>query len=232
VKRPPVVAQVNYQRARKEMLSRRELKEKFQYIHETNLWGSPESVSGVGSSQDATREVRAALETICREYGVRRLLDIPCGDASWVRLARLPIQEYVGADIVPEIVERNRAESVSRSYRVEFRVVDITRDQLPVSDLVFCRDCLVHLSFANVKAALRSVVNSRAKYLLTTTFPAHEENEDIEDGDWRLLNLEREPFSLPAPLAMFNEGCDEADGAYADKSLGLWTKSQIERVLE
>jgi hypothetical protein len=157
------------------------------------------------------------------------LLDIPCGDASWIHLADLPIREYVGADIVPEMVHRNqeREEFKKAKYAAKFEVLDITRDPLPKSDLVLCRDCLVHLSFSNIKAALRHIVNSGARYLLTTTFPLQADNRDIEDGDWRVLNFERKPFSFSAPLAIFNEACDEADGAYADKSLALWSISQI-----
>jgi hypothetical protein len=60
------------------------------------------------------------------------------------------------------------------------------------------------------------------EYLLTTTFPDHDQNEDVEDGDWRLLNLELPPFSLPKPLAIFTEHCEEEGGAFADKSLALW----------
>jgi hypothetical protein len=229
VKRPPVLAHLNYEQARQEMLARAELKEKFRYIHETNLWGSPESISGLGSSEDATREVRIAMESVCREYRITSLLDIPCGDASWIRLADLPIRKYMGGDIVPEIVKQNQKSSESREsgYPKSFLVLDITRDELPRCDLVLCRDCLVHLSLANIRLALRNVVRSGAKYLLTTTFPLHGHNEDIEDGDWRLLNLERAPFCLPKPVAIFNEGCNEAGGAYRDKSLGLWELSQI-----
>jgi hypothetical protein len=229
VKRPTVLAQRNYQKAREEMCARRELKDKFTYIFETNLWGAAESQSGLGSSVDATQEVRAALQQVCANYGVKTLLDLPCGDVSWIHHARLPIGEYIGGDIVPQVIDRNRSRADLRQlpYSARFELLDITRDQLPVADLVLCRDCIVHLSFANIRATLKNVLWSGARYLLTTTFPDHDLNEDIEDGDWRLLNLERPPFSLPTPLAIFNEGCDEEGGAFADKSLGLWAAAQL-----
>jgi hypothetical protein len=229
MKRPTVLAQRNYQKARAEMQARKGLKDKFAYIFETNLWGAEESQSGLGSSVDATGRVRGALEQVCADYGVRTLLDLPCGDVSWIHHAKLPIREYLGADIVPEVIERNRLRQDLRQlpYSTRFEGLDITQDQLPSWDLFLCRDCLVHLSFANIRAALRNIAWSGARYLLTTTFPDHEVNEDTEDGDWRLLNLERPPFSLSAPLAIFNEGCDEEAGAFADKSLGLWDAAQL-----
>jgi hypothetical protein len=224
-----VLAQRNYQKARQHMQSRGELKDKFSYIFQTNLWGSEETQSGLGSSLDATAQVRAALEQVCRNYGVNTLLDLPCGDVSWIHRANLPIREYIGGDIVAAIVEQNRTRDELRQlpYAVRFEVLDVTRDPLPLSDLILCRDCLVHLSFANIRAALKKMYWSGACYLLSTTFPDHDTNHDIEDGDWRLLNLECPPFSLPAPIAIFNEGCDEEGGAFADKSLALWDAAQL-----
>jgi hypothetical protein len=231
MKRPTVLAQRNYRRARSEMQARRELKDKFAYIYETNLWGAEESQSGLGSGVDATRQVRAALEQVCADYSVKTLLDLPCGDVSWIHCANLPIREYIGGDIVPGIIERNRSRGDLRQlpYTTRFEVLDVTQDRLPCPDLFLCRDCLVHLSFENIRVALKNVLWSGACYLLTTTFTDHDFNEDIEDGDWRLLNLERPPFSLPPPLALFNEGCDEESGAFADKSVGLWDAAQLDR---
>ncbi|MEO8451290.1 MAG: hypothetical protein ABI647_15960 [Gemmatimonadota bacterium] len=87
---------------------------------------------------------------------------------------------------------------------------------------MLCRDCLVHLSFADVGRALANIRSARITYLLTTTFPEEALNVDIATGDWRPLNLEREPFSFPPPLALLPEGCTEGDGRFQDKSLGLW----------
>jgi hypothetical protein len=227
--RPTVLAQRNYRLARTQIEARSELRDKFAYIFETSLWGSAESQSGLGSSLDATGHVRRALQEVCAIYGVRTLLDLPCGDASWIHYANLPIGEYIGGDIVPEIVRSNQHRDGLRrlAYQFRYETIDITRNQLPVADLILCRDCLVHLSFDNIRVALNNIGRSGARYLLTTTFPDHDTNEDIEDGDWRLLNLERRPFSLPSPIAVFNEGCDEEGGTFRDKSLALWDAAQL-----
>jgi hypothetical protein len=70
---------------------------------------------------------------------------------------------------------------------------------------------------------------SGSTYILTTTFPSLAMNEDLKQpGDWRRINLEREPFRLPPPIRLLNEGCTEGvDGQYADKSLGLWKLSDL-----
>lgn len=87
----------------------------------------------------------------------------------------------------------------------------------------------MHLSFADIQRALDNLMRSAIPYLLTTTFPECQANEDIVTGDWRPLNLERPPFGFSPPLELLNEGCTEAGGLFADKSLGLWRISHGSR---
>jgi hypothetical protein len=153
------------------------------------------------------------------------MLDLPCGDYGWMRTIELPVARYIGADLLPEIVEPLAA--ALGDGRREFRVLDLTRDRLPPADLLFCRDCLVHLSYADIRRALENAVRSGIPHLLTTIFPDCEANEDIVTGDWRVLDLERAPFHLPAPMRILNEGCTEGRGVFADKSLGLWRTADL-----
>ena len=152
---------------------------------------------------------------------MRSLLDVPCGDFGWLSTVDLGVS-YTGADIVPALVDENERRYGGPSAGRRFLTLDLTKDALPHADLVLCRDCLVHLSFDNIGRALANIRASGATYLLTTTFLEHDANTDIEDGDWRMLNLERAPFNLPPPIDVLVEDCEEGDGAYADKALGLW----------
>jgi hypothetical protein len=192
----------------------------FRDIYRRHHWSGSASASGAGASLDQTRELRRSLPALLRELGVATMLDLPCGDYGWMRTFELPVDRYIGADLLPEVVEPLVA-AFGDDHR-EFRVLDLTRDPLPPADLLFCRDCLVHLSYAGIRRGLGNAVRSGIPYLLTTTFPRGEANEDIVTGDWRVLDLERAPFHLPAPLRILNEGCTEGSGVFADKSLGLW----------
>lgn len=98
-------------------------------------------------------------------------------------------------------------------------------------DLIFCRDCLVHLSLQDIWRSLHNVCASRSEYLLITTFTERVENHDIVTGRWRTLNLEAAPFVFPRPLRLIKEGCTEDDGVYADKALGLWRVADIRKSL-
>lgn len=197
----------------------------FRHIYRTNHWSGQDSVSGEGSSRDQTHRIEAAIPALVSELGIEVLLDVPCGDFGWMRHAELGACRYIGGDIVPELVERNE-ERYGRQGRT-FIVLDLTSDPLPRAGLILCRDCLVHLSYSDIFRALENVAASGAEYLLTTTFPACPENEDIATGDWRLLNLELPPFNFPPPSRLINEGCTEGDGRFRDKSLGLWRVADL-----
>ena len=192
----------------------------FRDIYRRRHWTGGQSASGAGASMDQTNAIRRSLPALLRELDTATLLDLPCGDYGWMRTVDLPVARYIGADLVPEIVEPLAAEF--GDARREFRVLDLMRDPLPSADLLFCRDCLVHLSFADIRRALENVLRSGIPHMLVTTFPGAEPNEDIVSGDWRVLDLERAPFHLPSPIRILNEGCTESDGVFADKSLGLW----------
>ena len=203
-----------------------DLASRFQRIHETNLWGATTSVSGLGSEYTATGKLQADLPALLKSIGVASLLDAPCGDASWIGKACINV-DYIGVDIVPELIEAARAGTWPDRAERRFMVADITADNLPRADAVLCRDCLVHLSFENIARAVENFRRSGATWLITTTFSDWSTNADVEDGDWRALNFVRPPFSWPMPHLLLDEGCDEAEGGYRDKSLGIWRLRDI-----
>jgi len=223
--RPPVLAHQRFE-ADRESFSGLDLQQRFQRIHETNLWGAPASVSGLGSETDATAVLRNELPALLRKLGVTSLLDAPCGDAGWINQADLGV-DFIGVDIVPDLIAALRERAGRGEIRGDYRLADITRDPLPRVDAILCRDCLVHLSFANIISAIANFHRSGATWLITTTFPAWQENFDCEDGDWRALNFERAPFSWGAPVTFLNENCMEAGGGWRDKSLGVWRLNAI-----
>jgi len=216
--RPDLIAQTNFRKHR-DSLAPLSLRERFEYIHRRNLWGCDASVSGTGSTAEETANLRASIPPLLAEVGARSLLDIPCGDFGWLSSVELRI-DYTGADIVAELVERNRARYGRPDRR--FLCVDLTAGPLPASDVVLCRDCLVHLSYDNIQRALLQIRRSGARWLLTTSFVGVSQNRDIEDGDWRPLNFELPPFGFGAPDRILPENCLEGGGAYSDKALCLW----------
>ena len=203
-------------------------REKFTEVFRQNAWHGDESVSGTGSDLAQTARLRELLPKLARELGVTSLIDAPCGDLHWMK--DVPWESmgvfYTGIDIVPDLVERLRATHRER----QFICADLVTEVLPMADLIFCRDCLVHLPVEEVKSAVRNFAKSGATWLLTTTFPESGTNTEVRWSGWRPINLQEAPFHLPAPVKLINEGCTEDGGKYADKSLGLWRLADLSAI--
>jgi len=197
----------------------------FQNAFRGNIWGDPESVSGPGSGLRRTEAFRDQIPPLLEALGARSLIDAGCGDFNWIKEVPLSLDWYLGVEIVPELAMRNQ-QIYSDGVR-RFVHGNIARDELPQADVILCRDCLVHFSFEDVRAALRNFKKSGSAYLLTTTFIEYQTNLDIETGEWRQLNMERAPFGFPPPLKAIDEKCLHTGGIYADKRLALWRLADI-----
>jgi len=192
-------------------------RQRFRLIHALDLWGGGTLRSGLGSSLEATRRLRTELPLVLADLGVETLLDVPCGDFRWMREVDLGAIRYIGIDIVPEIVARNR-ELFGESDRRRFMEGDATRDGLPPADAILCRHLLPHLSFRDGLRVLDRFRGSGARWLLSTTFPAVETNYDVVTGDFRAINLERPPFDLPSPVRTI----DDSFAANRGHALAVW----------
>jgi SAM-dependent methyltransferase len=197
----------------------------FSEIYQRNWWGGV-SLSGSGSGLEQTVVIRAEIPRLLAEIGARSILDAPCGDLYWMKECRLDVAHYIGMDIVPGLIDKIAQERAAPGRR--FIVGDIVSDALPQVDLIFCRDCLVHLSTREILRATQNMQRSGSAFLLTTTFPGVRVNEKLNQKvRWRPLNLTRPPFDFPPPLRVLNEGCTEDQGRWADKSLGLWRLADL-----
>ncbi len=197
----------------------------FKQIYESNHWNGQESVSGTGSDPAQTQAVITTINSLIKELNIKSILDLPCGDFAWMQHVDLEQVNYIGGDIVEELVAQNQLQFGSKN--VQFMHLNLISSLLPTCDLILTRDCLVHLSFQDIVSCIQNVKSSGCKYLLTTTFARRSLNYDIPTGEWRAINLLKPPFNFPAPLRIFNEGCHEDGGEYKDKSLGLWLVEDI-----
>ena len=188
---------------------------RFSAIYRDNLWQNAESASGYGSTLDATRQARAGLEELVGRYGISSILDVPCGDFNWMRELSFS-GDYLGGDIVPELVEANNR--THGNPRRRFDVIDLVADNMPEADLVMCRECLNHLSLAEADAGLCNLAAAANKVLVVTHYPNHPANADQPASfRYRRLNLTVAPFNLRAPDSMIYE-CDMEPG----KVLAVW----------
>ena len=195
------------------------IRDLFTRAYVLNIWGSAESRSGPGSTLERTAALREELPKLFAELGVRSVLDIGCGDFNWFRTLDVDVH-YTGIDVVDELIQENRRRYGRPDRR--FEVMEITAQTPPRADLVFTRDCLVHLENSEIETALANIRKSGATYLLATTFVDRTTNPDIPSGAWRPINLEKPPFSLGPPLRLISESQNVEDDRWTDKAMGLW----------
>ena len=175
------------------------------------------------------------LQSVIHAYGIRSLLDIPCGDFQWMPLllAHFPGLRYFGGDIVADLVVEHRKSFSSPKW--DFGVVDMVA-RLPNTqfDLVLMRDVLQHLSPGDIRQVIQNLnancsiyetsqTSSGAttstgrcfQYWLVTDYPHVARNSrlrgSVDSSGWatHYYNLQRPPYSLPPPLARFAEGGGE-----------------------
>ena len=215
----------------RDVLSPGPTKEKFTKIYQNNYWLNTESVSGSGSTLKYTKNLRGHIPKIVEDFNITSIFDGPCGDFNWMRQLLPDLLpgghrvDYVGGDIVSEIVDNN-----NRRFRqdgVRFIQIDITSDELPKADLMICRDCLFHLSFASIEAFKSNFLRSGIKFLLTANHindPFRFDNRDIETGDFRLIDLFSPPFEFPrSPLRRIPDWMPPE----AEKEMCLWSREQL-----
>ncbi len=213
-------------RRTRRLLASASIEDRFTRIYESNHWANGESVSGDGSSLAYTRGLRAALPAMFEQFGVRRLLDAPCGDFNWMQhvLRERPL-DYTGCDIVVPIVLKLQEQHGDAQRR--FMHLDITQGPLPPADLWLCRDCLFHLGYDDIGRALDNFLASGIPYLLTTTHlnPAgHFINTDIRSGDFRRIDLFAAPFEFPRDVLFAVDDWAEPD---PQRQMCLWSREQV-----
>jgi SAM-dependent methyltransferase len=206
-------------------LGGRNTKDVFTDIYRNNRWGNKESVSGPGSTLEQTAVLIEQLPQLLKRLEAKSMLDIPCGDFNWMSKVAMPGVQYTGADIVEELVQRNQQNHASPTR--QFLHLNLVSTPLPKVDLVFCRDCLVHLSFKDIASAIDNIKRSGATYLMATTFPGMSSNPDIVTGDFRPVNLQIAPFHFPQALCTLTEQCTEGAGAHSDKAMSIWRVADL-----
>ena len=211
----------------------------FNNIYDTNHWFNAvsdsganiiqsESKSGGGSTSAQTHTISIEIPKLFSMLKISLILDAPCGDFNWMKYVKLDNIDYIGADIVDALIDDNN-KLYGDKNRI-FLTLDIVSDDLPKCDLIFCRDCLVHLPVKDVIDALKNFKKSGSTYLLTTTFmDSYRTNRlDMKLGDWHAINLLAYPYNLPWPMYIINENCTEGGGNFADKSLALWRLEDLD----
>lgn len=208
-------------------LERADLQSRFKAIYDTGVWrhGQHDTTpgSGAGSSVAATAALRHALPSLLNDLNAKTLLDLGCGDFSWMQHVSIG-QTYVGVDVVEDVIETN-TKLYGQPGRV-FETRDATVDTLPDADVVLCREVMFHLSFDDIMKLLRNVLSKKRSYLIATSDRLTAFNSDIPTGDFRLLNLQAGPLKFPPPDHVIDDSA-----VFSRRIIGVWDAERLSGLL-
>jgi hypothetical protein len=201
------------------------MKEVFEDIIKNRRW--QDVLCGTGSTMQFTEPLRNNLKSFLEKHNLKSMLDAPCGDYSWMSKTNLPANfKYIGADIVQSLVDTNQATYPG----IEFHCIDITKDALPTVDVLFCRDCLIHLSISDIKLVFDNIVKSNIQYVMLTNYHAPEMS-DIITGRFRGTNFKVDPFNFEDPIDSMLDWVPNTKNGDQKKDISLWHRSTIEKYL-
>lgn len=160
-------------------------KDAMQQIYELNLWGGEDVdfYSGLGSHDETiVQPYISVVRTFLNLLEVPPIIvDLGCGDFNVGRELVPYSKNYIAIDIVPELIERNRAKY--QEENLSFDCLDIVSDTLPKGDVAILRQVLQHLSNDEVKNVVNKLYNFKF-IILTEHLPNGEfvSNKDIISG--------------------------------------------------
>jgi len=164
---------------------------------------SGESKSGKGSSLQATEVLRRELPKLWNRHGIQSLVDAACGDFHWMQHIIGELDEYIGIDIVDDLIKENN--KIHGTDNVRFECLDICVDEIPRVDAILCRDVFIHLSTRQIFQSIRNFKESGSRYLLASSGKTVDTYYDIPVGTVRRINLRIQPFSFPEPIDIIEE---------------------------
>ena len=171
--------------------------------------GGGEFCSGFGSDDDFGKPYAEWVTRFAAQRNIRKIVDLGCGDFRVGRRICAAYQgEYIGVDVVPDVVEYNQYRFGSKT--VAFHCANIIEDELPAGDICLIRQVFQHLSNPQIK-----VVLDRCRmyaYLLVTedvyVGPRTRPNVDKPHGadnrfyDRSGVYLDLPPYSLPTKTVL------------------------------
>lgn len=171
--------------------------ETFSEIYRRGLWGDG---SGTGSGDQVSSTYCELVVRFALERGIKRVVDIGCGDFRVGRHIADSGLEYIGVDVVPDVIERNQ--SLFGRAGIKFLCLNAIVEKPPPASLCLIRQVLQHLSNAEITSVLDNCCDY-AEILVTEHLPVGDivPNKDKPHGpDTRVSDqsgvfLDLPPFS-------------------------------------
>lgn len=137
-------------------------------IYEQHLWGGKEFdfYSGNGSHNPniVAPYLSAVISFLESQDSPLSVCDLGCGDFNIGKHLAPFTKHYTGIDIVDNLIERNK--KLFPENHLEFLCLDISKDELPITDCIILRQVLQHLSNEEIASIVRKL--QPYKYIILT----------------------------------------------------------------
>lgn len=127
----------------------------FSNIYKKNLWGGKkgEIYSGAGSyREEFVREYSVYIKEFVKKNRINTIVDLGCGDFNVASNFAADVKNYIGIDIVEDVINRNSAKF--SGDKIHFLCMDIVEEDLPNADLCLIRQVLQHCTNEEIKHIL------------------------------------------------------------------------------
>jgi SAM-dependent methyltransferase len=143
------------------------------------------------------------VNSFIKENNIKRVIDLGCGDFAVGSRLNVDGIQYVGIDIVDELVQRNQV--VFGKDNISFESLDIISETLPAGDLCLIRQVFQHLSNVEILSVLNKLFQYRF-VIITEHYPAPSlmitpNIDKPHGGDTRIVDnsavyLDHDPFNI------------------------------------
>jgi len=167
------------------------------YIYNNNVWTSPDGTkSGLGSSHNYTNNISKKLINFINENNINNMVDTSCGDWNWMKLIKNDLCNYVGIDIVKNLINSHKL--IYENEKINFINTDFLsylKNQSDNSiDLILCRHTLEHLK-TSYNIEFINECKRVCKYLFLTGYNNIEKlNSELPNSIYRPINLKLAPY--------------------------------------
>lgn len=139
-----------------------------QQVYANRLWGSNNTLfySGEGSHlEEIVKPYIKSLVNFLKTFSKPPVLcDLGCGDFNIGQQLVPYTSQYIGIDIVPELITYNK--DTYQSKNIIFYCKDLSKDSLPVANCAILRQVLQHLSNTEIQSILNKL--DQYQYVIIT----------------------------------------------------------------
>ena len=174
----------------------------FEYVYEEAIWGKDEKgngTSGYGSTIEFNKNYIQFIRDFIVKNKVKSVVDIGCGDWQFSDQIYHDLDiKYEGYDCVEHLINEHKKRFSEKS---NYHFYTINGDNIIKNihtanpDLIILKDVIQHWTNENIVNFFNSIHTSlNFKTLLLTNDHTSSDNVDIKTGQYRRLNLDKEPF--------------------------------------